>query len=109
MRGWGRIPSLEADVAFLKEQLSAAEADRAARLAVIERQGAELGQVQHQIAQALQLLQQATALPRFGVTLPHEVKQMRDLLNTTLSLLSRKRHQGEEPTVSDSVRQCRHK
>jgi predicted O-methyltransferase YrrM len=70
----GRIPSLEADVAFLKEQLSAAEADRAARLAVIERQGAELGQVQHQIAQALQLLQQATALPRFGVTLPHEVQ-----------------------------------
>lgn len=41
----GRIPTLEADIAHLSEQLRTAEQDREARLAVIERQGDDLGRI----------------------------------------------------------------
>jgi SAM-dependent methyltransferase len=50
---------LEADVAHLKAQLAASEADRAARLNVIERQGSELGTLQ---ARLEELEAQRTAL-----------------------------------------------
>jgi len=43
--GVQRLAQAEADINFLKEQISIAEADRAARLAVIQRQGDELSQI----------------------------------------------------------------
>ena len=93
----GRIPKLEADIEYLKRQLITAEGDRAARQSVIERQGAELGQMQGDVAQVIQLLKQASAIPHFGIVLPHEVKQMRNLLSNTLSILSRRKHNQGEP------------
>lgn len=58
-----RVAALEADVEYLKRQLIAAEADRAARLQVIQSQGARIGQLEADragYAKNLRLLLQKT-------------------------------------------------
>ncbi len=90
----GRIPALEADITFLKEcliasdaegaqlkkRLIASEADRAARLAVIERQGAELGQIKQILGQLLSHLDRRRRELLPSLALPASWQSFQDTL-----------------------------
>lgn len=98
----GRIPALEADVAFLKERviagnaeaaliqkrLLASEADRAARLGVIERQGAANDQLKQILAGLVGQLTQRrrTLLP--GLARPENWQNLLDTLQAARSALA---------------------
>ena len=82
-----RLPGLEADRDALATSLAFAEADRAARLAVIQQQGAELAALRATLENVRRLAEGGPPKARLGMAPPSEVRRVSEMLSEIAALM----------------------